>query len=136
MAQIHFQKDSDDWKEWYDTRPPIIKDLIDKYPPWILYQFEYNRVFVCGWNEEGTVHLAVTGQFNRITHERQVFDADPTDLIECDLPDKGELVGFALSHDEVMECCDAGSSADDRIERTIEKAIAKGREWLKPFFKK
>lgn len=43
--------------------------------------------------EKVTCRVGVSGEFNLITYERDVFGINPDDLEECDLPGPGEQVG-------------------------------------------
>ena len=58
---------------------------------------------------DGSVTLTVniTGEFNLISFDQQVFGIDPDDLEECDLPVEGEPLGEALNEDEQLEYINA-----------------------------
>jgi len=95
-----------EWAAWAAERPQAIKDVIAKHrlDPWTLYRLKSTnqRVFVISLFESGTVKVGVTGEYNLVTHERAVFDIDPADLEECDLPHDDEPLGsLDLSIDEI-----------------------------------
>ena len=48
-------------------------------------------------SEDGTLTVNITGEYNFVTFDRQVFGIKPEDLEECDLPGKGEPVGTVLT---------------------------------------
>ncbi len=52
------------------------------------------------YSENGTVTVAVSGEFNAVTFERQVFGVNPDDLDECDLPAKDEVTGVRTTDPE------------------------------------
>lgn len=90
------------WKAWLSDRPQVIKDMVAKHglDPWTLYRLKstnprvyVQRVYVVSLFEDGTVKVGVTGEFNLLTHERNVFGIDPADLEECDLPRDDEPLG-------------------------------------------
>lgn len=102
--------------EWLSDRPTEIRALAQRFPPHTLYWLDPpgHRVYVIGYNEDGTLRVVVDGQFNLVTFSREVFGVNPDDLTECDLPGDGDPVG---------EIC---QTADE-----VELAIAAFRE-LKP----
>lgn len=85
--------------EWVAGRPPVIQEMIAKHPINRLYRMAStgHRVFIIAYDEGGTVRVAVTGRFNAVMFERQVFGVDPKTLVECDLPGPGEPVGAVLT---------------------------------------
>ena len=54
-----------------------------------------HRVTMYSYSENGTVTVNVTGDYNVVVFERQVFGISPDDLEECDLPAPGEFLGHA-----------------------------------------
>lgn len=87
------------WDEWVSGRPPNIQDLCRRYPPDRLYLLTSSghRVTVYSYNEDGTVCVSVTGKFNQVLFDRNVFGVDPKLLEECDLPDKEKELGTAFT---------------------------------------
>lgn len=109
MAKI-CELDEKGWAEWVASRPPVVQELCKRLPPDRLYLLKSSghRVTLISYNEDGTVKVAVTGQFNALTFERQVFGIKPEDLEECDLPKEGEPLGALLTEeDDIKEFIDA-----------------------------
>jgi hypothetical protein len=86
------------WAKWAAKRPPVIQALAARFDPWTLYSLNGQRVSVLGFNEDGTVSVALTGEFNLVTFDRHVFGVDPDNLTECDLPDDDEPLGTLIAH--------------------------------------
>ena len=97
------------WSEWLETRPQIIRDMAERIKPNVLYRLKSSghRVFPVSYNENGTVTVAVTGEFNRVFFERHVFGISQDDLEECELPLPSETLGsmqaeMGLTDDEAI----------------------------------
>ena len=90
MAKIAELTDPAVWEEWVSTRPPVVQDLCRRYPPDRLYLLTPpgQRVTLVSYNENGTVNVYVSAQWNCLVFEREVFGVDPNDLEECDLPNE------------------------------------------------
>jgi hypothetical protein len=87
-----------DWpgfNAWLADRPQSIQDLAARFPPDRLFRIATTgkRGYVYSYSEDGTMTLAVTGQFNRVLFGQRVFGLTPEDLTECDLPETGEVLG-------------------------------------------
>lgn len=81
--------DQEKLQEWAETRPPLIRDLIARFPPNRLYLLKSsgNRVTIYSYSEGGTMSVFVTEEFNAfLFFNRIVFGVPPEDLEECDLP--------------------------------------------------
>lgn len=93
------------FEAWRASRPKLIQDLIDKLGPWTLYMLREtrHRCTIHSWNEDGTVTVAITGQYNLIPFGRRVFGVPPEDLTECDLPAPGELVGTTFNEKQTLD---------------------------------
>jgi hypothetical protein len=102
------------WVKWINERPQVIRDAVAQYKldPWTLYKLKTTgqRVTLASISEPNptvnpliqkcTVRVGITGEFNLVTHERDVFGIDPADLEECDLPAADEQLGsLDLPHD-------------------------------------
>jgi hypothetical protein len=98
-----------EWAIWVASRPPIVREIATKFPPWELFRLKTtgHRVTVHSFFDDGTVSVDVRAEFNFVLHERNVFGIDPDDLEPCDLPSEGEMTGALLSHEEVEENVDA-----------------------------
>ena len=101
MAKVK-ELNQESWDEWVATRPPVVQWLCRRLPPDRLYRMKPNRqrVTLVSYSENGTVTVAVSGEFNAVTFERQVFGVNPDDLDECDLPAKDEVTGVLLTDPE------------------------------------
>lgn len=104
MAKVREMNESA-WREWLSTRPQVIQALAERLPPDRLYKMKStgHRVTLISYAEDETVTVAVTGQYNLVTFERQVFGVSPDDLEECDLPPESEPRGTFLDQDEARE---------------------------------
>ena len=95
-------------EEWLQDRPPIIRELCNKLPPNLLYRMKSSghRCTIFSYSEDGTVTVAVTGEFNRVKFGRRVFGIlrhvlrPLDDLEECELPLPGEPLGEELQTEE------------------------------------
>lgn len=89
--------------EWRKSKPPVVRAMIDKLPPWKLYKLAdtNNRVTLYSYSEDGTVTVAVTGEYNLVSFERMVFGIDPDDLTETDLPSPDEELGAVFTKEEM-----------------------------------
>ena len=96
------------WQEWLDERPPNVRAVAERFPPWELYRMKDTgqRVTVASFYEDGTVSVDVTGQFNATMFNSNVFGIDPANLEPCDLPDSNEVTGTMMTSEEVDENID------------------------------
>lgn len=96
-----------EWEEWLSERPSQIRELAQKFPPNKLYLLKTSnhRVYPIAYHEDGTLSVAVTGQYNTIMFDRKVFGIKPDDLEECDLPGENEELGTLLTEEEDIESC-------------------------------
>jgi len=83
------------WQEWLKNKPPIIKELAARFPPYKLFRLKPTgqRGPIVSLSESGTVTMQITGDFNRVMFAKNVFGLNPDDLEECDLPGPDELLG-------------------------------------------
>lgn len=88
--------DEQAWRAWYMTRPEIIQQMAQKYPPNLLYRLRTTKQYVTleSFSEDGTVTVAVGAEFNRLIEERRVFGIPAEDLEESDFPPDGYVVGL------------------------------------------
>ncbi len=98
------------WKKWVNSRPPEIKEVAERFDPWSLYRMKDtgHKVTILGFSEGETVTISVTvsGKYNKVLFERNVFGVDPNDLEPCDPPDPSEPVGAALTQEEASDNMD------------------------------
>ena len=98
-----------EWGKWVSDRPDDVRRVAERFNPWTLYRMKSTgqRVSVYSYGEqedgETTLTVNITGDYNRVAFNRQVFGINPNDLEECDLPDKAELVGEFMSEDEQVD---------------------------------
>lgn len=89
------------WKEWLDKPEHAkIRAAAERLDPWTLYRLKTTgqRVYLLAFTDPGgdgkvTCRVGVSGEYNLVTFERDVFGVDPDNLEECDLPGPGEVVG-------------------------------------------
>ncbi|KKL82972.1 hypothetical protein LCGC14_1979450 [marine sediment metagenome] len=105
------------WEAWVASRPEDVAKLARDYPPNRLYRLDGNqRVVIIAYSESATLRVAVTGQYNYVVMEREVFGIKPEQLQECELPGPDETLGcfatdFGLSQEQVEHL--ARSRMDD-----------------------
>lgn len=94
-----------DWDAWVKSRPEVIQNLAQQYPPNKLYRIKETgqRVTLISYGEDRTARVNVTGKYNTVMFDREVFGVPFDDLEECDLPDKDELIGTVLTNDADIE---------------------------------
>ncbi len=104
MAIIH-EVDEAALAEWLKDRPQVIQDMAAQCPPGRLYRLASSghRVFVRSYSENRTMTVIVSGKYNLVAFERQVFGISPDDLTECELPAPDEPVGSADVPIEVVK---------------------------------
>ena len=97
------------YQRWAEALSEPARSNAIRFVPWQLYQMEGDghRVIVCGFDDDGTVSVIVSGLYNAVLHERKVFGIDPTTLTPCDPPPAHEPVGSLMSQDEVVDNIDA-----------------------------
>lgn len=97
------------YAKWCKTRPYAVRKLAERFPPWELLRMKSTgqRVFVAGINEDGTVSVVVSGDYNLTLHDRHVFGINPDDLEPCELPHPDEPVGAMMTGQEVDDNIDA-----------------------------
>lgn len=93
------------WDEWVASRPKIIQDLCRRFPPYNLYYLKDpgQKVTISSYFRDGTLKVNVTGEYNAVMFDREVFGIKPEDLEECDLPNASESVGTCLTEKEDVE---------------------------------
>jgi hypothetical protein len=91
--------------EWLQGRPDCIIDMVKRYPPNVLYRMKSTgqRVTIIAYAEDSTVRVLVSGDYNAIIFDREVFGISLEDLEECDLPDSNERLGTLLKTEEEID---------------------------------
>ncbi len=102
---IRCEFDESRFDDWLSGRPGVIQDLGRRFRPNRLYKMAStgHRVYPLSYSEDGTLTVAVTGEYNLLAFGREVFGIKPEDLEECDLPESGEPLGVALEEREDVE---------------------------------
>lgn len=100
-------KQKDLWKEWVESRPQVIQDMVKKYdlyfPKLYLLKTTGQKVTLYSFSENGTVTVNITSKFNKgiqqlgALFDRRVFGINPADLEECDWD--GEVVDGSIYED-------------------------------------
>ena len=105
MAKIKEIADQASWFAWVESRPPVVQELCRLLPPDRLYLLKSSghRVTLLSYSENRTVTVAVTGEFNSVVFDRQVFGIKPEDLEECELPADNEQLGTMLTERQDVE---------------------------------
>ena len=105
------KKDQREWERWVKRRPPKVRAVAERFDMWTLYRLKTTgqRVVIYSYVDSDPVTLTVLvlAQFNAVLFETRVFGIDPDDLVECDLPGPDEVVGAAMTQDEVEDNIDA-----------------------------
>ena len=97
------------WAAWVAERPDNVRAIAERFEPWSLYRMKSTgqrcTVYSFGEQEDGKVTLTVnvTGDFNVVIFDRQVFGIDPEDLEPCELPADDELTGAALTDEAAID---------------------------------
>ncbi len=97
------------WRRWVKSRPAAVRAIAERFDPWSLYRIKPNgeRVYLVSINENGTLTVGISGRFNAVVMERNVFGIDPDDLEPCDLPGPDEMTGSLLTDSQVDDNIDA-----------------------------
>jgi hypothetical protein len=96
-----------EYEKMFEILPTNQQEVIKKFPPWKLYRLKSTNqrveILTIGTDKDNTVKFRVdiSGKYNMILFDRQVFGIDPDDLEECDLPD--EPVGTLLTEEEDID---------------------------------
>jgi hypothetical protein len=85
------------------------------------------RVFPVSYSEDGTVRVIVSGKYNLVSFEREVFGVEIDDLEECDLPGPDEPLGAILTADEVERALAGKETQDERIGAINDAAFEEAR---------
>lgn len=96
------------FRKWVRSRPKKVRAVAERFDIWTLYRLKDtgDRVTLHAFANDGTVTVIVSGRFNLVMFEREVFGINPNDLEECDLPTADEPVGAALSPKEAADSLD------------------------------
>lgn len=103
------EKEIKAWNKWISKRPEHVRKVAEKFDPWSLYRLKTSgdRCTLISFEEMQdktvTMRVAITGRFNLVIFDRQVFGILPEDLELCDLPGPEEEVGTLLTSDKTID---------------------------------
>lgn len=103
------KKQQEGYRQWVSKLPKNVRAIAERFDIWTLYRLKSSgdRVTLHSFDGDGTLTVIVSGKFNLVMFERQVFGIAPDNLEECDLPAADEPVGAALTSKEAAENLDA-----------------------------
>lgn len=116
MARFHHPtpEQEDDWRRQVMSMSPELAAaaVANTLDPWTLYRMSstgdrctlQSLYLVEGGGVQVTV--AVTGEFNAVPFDRQVFGVDPAELTPCELPHPAALTGRVLTTAQVDDNID------------------------------
>lgn len=83
----------------------MIQEMAKKYPPNLLYRLkdDGNRCTLYSYSEDGTVTVNITGEYNLVAFNRQVFGIDQKTLTECEPPEEGQPIGTMLNNEQTED---------------------------------
>jgi hypothetical protein len=95
--------------KWRSKLPKKVRKIAERFDIWALYRLKStgDRVTIRSFANDGTVTVLVSAKYNLILSEREVFGIPADDLEECALPAADEVVGAALTTQQVAENLDA-----------------------------
>jgi hypothetical protein len=97
------------WGKWVKSRPENVRAIAERFDPWSLYRMKSTgqRVTLVSFGEQEdgkvTLTVSVTGEFNSVVFDRNVFGIDPDDLEPCELPTEADRTGTLLSAEADIE---------------------------------
>jgi hypothetical protein len=97
------------YKRWLRSRPKGVRKVAARIDPWTLYRLKTTgqRVTIYSFSEQKdgavTLTVSVTGQFNPVVFDKNVFGISPDDLEPCEPPAPNELVGTLFTDDNEVE---------------------------------
>jgi hypothetical protein len=96
------------WEKWLAELSEQQRKIYSALPPTKLYLLKTSdhRVTIESYDSDGTLTVAVTGKYNKVMFDRDVFGVRPEDLEECELPPPDVLLGTQLAPDEVDDHID------------------------------
>lgn len=107
MARVYTptRRQEKGWKKWLASRPEKVRALGERFDPWSLYRIKETgqRCMVTSFFEDGTVKVSVTGEYNVVMFDTEVFGIDPDSLEPCDPPAPDEEVGAVYTEDKDIE---------------------------------
>lgn len=98
------KKQEKGYAAWVRELPKKARAVAQRFDLWTLYKLKEtgDRVILRAFADDGTLTVIVSGRFNLVMFEREVFGIRPDDLEECDLPAADEPTGTLLSREETF----------------------------------
>lgn len=95
----------EEFDAWVQALPPHIQEMVAKLPPTRLYRNKETgqRVTIVSYEEDNTVTVFVSGEYNVCAFERRVFGVPVDDLEECDLPGPQEIRGAVITDPQQID---------------------------------
>lgn len=97
------------WRKWIRKLPKQVRGVAERFEPWSLYRLKMtgHRVTVHAFGDDATMTVIVSGRWNNLAFERQVFGIEADQLEDCELPEPGEKLGSTMTQEEAKENIDA-----------------------------
>jgi len=94
-----FEIQEGEMEQWLKDRPPVIAQMFRKRPPNLLYKINPSgsKGTIYSYSEDGTISLAVSGEYCLVQFPSRVFGVSIDNIEECE-PD--EQVGTLCNTDE------------------------------------
>lgn len=88
------EKQIKEWKDWIESKPPIVQDIAHNLDPWTLYLMQDTQQLVTFTeiNENGTICIIAWGRADGqvgFMYPRGVFGVNPKELISA--PEETQL---------------------------------------------
>jgi hypothetical protein len=96
------------WKRWVRKLPKQVRGVAERFEPWSLYRLKTtgHRVTVHSFGDDATITVIVSGRWNKVAFERQVFGIQADELEDCELPGPGEPLGAVMTSEEAKDNLD------------------------------
>ncbi len=100
------------YRAWVAGLDAHVRAVAERFDPWSLYRLKpsNHRVTIVSFGEAEdqsvTLTVCVSGDWNAVMFERNVFGIKPEDLEPCELPGPDEPTGAILHGDEVTDHLD------------------------------
>lgn len=93
------------WEKWVSKLPEKVRAVAERFNPWTLYRLKTtgDRVTVHSFRDDATMTVILSGRWNKVLFERQVFGIPADELEECDLPGPDEELGSILTPEQAKE---------------------------------
>ncbi len=102
------EKQEKGYRRWVAKLPKGARQVAERFDLWTLYRLKITgqRVTIRAFHDDGSITVNVTGRFNRVAFNRQVFGITADELEECDLPGPDEALGAVITTEEARDNLD------------------------------